>query len=303
MRIGNTTSVCGKKLVIWPVVLLLAALSGILSSHIVDKRSSLARQRFTSMEMSGAGSLMAGISMRPEFTFGFRNTMADIVWLQAVQVAGSMKMTHEDYSRLYSLLDIAVNFDPRFDVPYLLGGVILGESPDHGAEALRILDRGGAQFPDDWRYPFYKGYTLYFTIGDSVTAGEEMVRASRIPGSSAYLPSLASRMLTEGNEPETAIRLLASIIEKETNDSRRLALERRMREVVVERDLRMLEQAVEAYRKVTGTDPLLLRDLVSAGILPGIPAEPNGGNYILEQGGKVRSDQVARRLRVFQKKR
>ncbi|MCL1926734.1 MAG: hypothetical protein FWF95_06340 [Syntrophorhabdaceae bacterium] len=303
MRIANTNFACVKKLIVWPLVLLLAALSGVLLSHIVDKRSFLDRQRLASMEASGAGNLMTGISLRPEFALGFRNAMADIVWLQAVQVAGNMKMTHGDYSRLYSLLDVATNFDPRFDVPYLLGGLILGESPDHGAEALRILDRGSAQFPDDWQYPFYKGYTLYFNIGDYAAAGEEMARASRLPGSSPYLPSLASRMLAEGNEPETAIRLLASIIEKETDDSRRLALERRMREVLVERDLQMLERAVEAYHKATGAKPLQLRDLVVAGILPVIPVEPNGGNYILEQGGGVRSDQVARRLHVLQKKR
>ena len=294
--------VCKKKLIVWSVVLLLAALSGILSSHIVDKRSSIARQRPMSMEMSGAGSLLAGISLRPEFTLGFRNAMADIVWLQAVQVAGNIKMTHGDYSRLYRLLDIAVNFDPRFDVPYLLGGLILGDSPDHGTEALRILDRGSAQFPDDWRYLFYKGYTLYFNIGDSAAAGEEMVLASRLPGSPAYLPGLASRMLAEGNEPELAIHLLESIIEKETDEMRRSALERRMKDVVMERDLQMLERAVASYREMTGAEPLLLQDLVRTGILSGIPAEPNGGNYILEQGGKVRSDQSSYRLQVFQKR-
>ena len=298
MRITNT-SVFIKKQVFWPLVLLLAALSGIFSSYISGKQSLLARQR--SEEMPGAGSLFTGISLKPEFSFGFRNAMADVAWLQAVQVAGSMDMTHGDYNRLYSLLNIAVNFDPRFDVPYLLGGLILGESPDHGMEALRILDRGGAQFPDDWQYPFYKGYTLYFNIGDSAAAGEEMAQAAELPNSPDYLLGLATRMLTEGNEPETAIRLLASIIEKETNEFRRSALERRMLEVIVERDIRMLERAIDAYRETGGAAPLMLSDLVRAGVLRGIPVEPNGGKYILEDG-KVRSDQMERRLQVLQRK-
>jgi hypothetical protein len=45
-----------------------------------------------------------------------------------------------------------------------------------------------------------------------------------------------------------------------------------------------------------------LSDLVRAGILSGIPEEPNGGRYLMEPGGKVRSDRVSRRLRVFHNK-
>ena len=302
MSINKAASAHGKNLAAWFVAtLVFATLSGILLSRAMNKLSSTDPQ--LSSSMSGAGNLLAGISQKPEFTLGFRNAIADIVWLQAVQVAGNRVLSNTDYNQLYILLDTAVNFDPRFDVPYLLGGITLGDSPAHGMEALRILDRGGAQFPDDWRYPFYKGYTLYFNIGDPLAAGEEMASASRLPAAPAYLPGLASRMLSEGNEPETAIRLLASIIDKETDDSRRQVLERRLREVVTERDLQMLESAVSAYREAFGGEPLLLQDLVRAGILREIPAEPNGGNYILERGGEVRSDQMTRRLRLFKKKK
>ena len=38
------------------------------------------------------------------------------------------------------------------------------------------------------------------------------------------------------------------------------------------------------------------------GILAAIPPEPNGGSYVMERGGKVRSDRISQRLRVFQKK-
>jgi len=42
--------------------------------------------------------------------------------------------------------------------------------------------------------------------------------------------------------------------------------------------------------------------LIREGILAAIPAEPNGGRYLMEPGGKVRSDRVSQRLLVFQKK-
>jgi hypothetical protein len=146
------------------------------------------------------------------------------------------------------------------------------------------------------------GFTHYFSLGDAVAGGGAMAEAARLPGSPAYLPGLASRMLTEAREPEAALKLLEPIVTQESDPARRAVLERRIREVTVERDLQTLERAVEKYREKTGAVPENLPDLVREGILEGIPPEPNGGRYVIDRGGKVRSDRVAQRLRVFQKR-
>jgi hypothetical protein len=246
--------------------------------------------------------LLSAVSRRPDFAFGFRNVLADVAWLEAVQVAGSLKMIPADYDRLYGLLNVEANFDPRFEIPYLLGGLVLGESSDHAQKAVKVFERGKGQFPADWRFPFYIGYTYYFSLGETEPAGKAMAEAARLPGSPAYLPGLASRMLTEAREPNAALALLETIARQERDPARKSVLERRIRKVIVERDLQLLERAVAIYRERTGTVPVTLSDLVRAKILPGIPAEPNGGRYLMEPGGKVRSDRVAVRLRVFQQK-
>ena len=126
-----------------------------------------------------------------------------------------------------------------------------------------------------------------------------MAEAARLPGSPAYLAGLASRMLSEERKPETAMAMLETIARQENDPVRRAMLERRIREITVERDLQVLERAVERYREKTGIVPEELADLVREGLLAAVPAEPNGGRYLLERGGKVRSDRVAQRLRVF----
>jgi len=253
-------------------------------------------------QIRAAPGLFAFVSRKPEFAFGFRNVLSDIVWLQAVQVAGTRKMNHWDYDRLYDLLDVVMNFDPKFEIPYLLGGLVLGESMPHAEKALRVLVRGKEQFPADWRFPFYMGFTHYFSLGDGVAGGRAMAEAARLPGSPAYLPGLASRMLSEVREPEVALALLVPIVRQENDPARRAVLERRIREVIVERDLQTLESAVEHYREKKGTYPGGLSDLIREGILAAIPEEPNGGKYQLMKEGKVRSDRIAERLRVFQHK-
>ena len=252
--------------------------------------------------VQAAPGLFASVSRKPEFAFGFRNVLADIAWLEGVQVAGNRKMTHWDYDRLYELLVVVANFDPKFEIPYLLGGLVLGESPPHAPKALHVLGRGREQFPVDWRFPFYMGFTHYFSLGDGIAGGQAMAEAALLPGSPAYLPGLASRMLSEAREPEAALRLLEPIVLQETDPARRAVLERRIREVTVERDLQALERAVGKFRERTGAVPESLQDLVRERILEGIPPEPNGGSYVIDRGGKVRSDRVAQRLQVFQQK-
>jgi hypothetical protein len=253
-------------------------------------------------EVQKRAGLLSAVSRRPEFAFGFRNVLADIAWLQAVQVAGNLKLTPAEYDRLYALLIVEADLDPKFEMPYLLGGLVLGESTPHARKALHVLGRGKEQHPADWRFPFYMGFTHYFSLGDAVAGGGAMAEAARLPGSPAYLPGLATRMLTEAREPEAALKLLEPIVKQEGDPARRAVLERRVREVTVERDIQVLEGAVEKYREKTGTLPADLSALVREGILSAIPTEPNGGNYLLAKGGKVRSDRVSQRLRVFQKK-
>jgi len=248
-------------------------------------------------------SLLGAVSRRPVLSFGFRNLLADIAWLEAVQVSGNRKMTRDDYDRLSDLLSTVVRFDPRFVIPYLLGGIVLGDSPGHIGAALDLLARGERQIPSEWRFPFYTSYVQYFSLGNPEEGGTALLRAARIPGSPAYFPLLASRMLAEGNRPETALAFLQEMTARETDPRRKASLEERVRRVIVERDLQSMEMAIATYTAAVGAPPRKLADLVQEGMLSRIPEEPYGGRYLLTPDGGVRSDRAPReRLKVFRRR-
>ncbi len=282
----------------WLLPLLFLASSAFLSASLLRERSYLAQGRRV---VAQSGSLLLEISRRPAFAFGFRNFLADLQWLEAVQVAGSRRMSGTDYDRLDVLVRTVNNFDPKFVVPYLLGGLVLGDSPQHVLDALKTLERGGRNFPRDWRFPFYIGYTRYFSLGNPADGGRAIEAAARIPGSPPYLPFLAARMLSEGRKPETALVFLEEMLKQEADPARRVVLQRRLLEVIVERDIQGLERAVDAYRRRFDGLPGDLYELVPAGLLREVPAEPHGGRYLLNPDGTVRSDHVRQRLRVFRK--
>jgi len=296
---GTFSAMRDAAVVLWilPVLFLLA--SSHLSSRILQERaaaSSAGRTGETRM------TLLFEVSRHPEFSFGFRNFLGDLAWLSAVQTAGALRMAPRDYDRLYLQLLAATNFDRRFDVPYFLGGIILGESTKHVREALDILQRGWETHPDKWRFPFYIGYIHYFSLGDPIAGARSLEDASGIAGSPGYLSLLAARMYSEGRAPETALAFLERMIRQEADPKRVEMLQGRVRDVIVERDIQAMERAVGEYRARTGALPGRLIDLVRTGLIRSIPEEPHGGAYILFADGTVRSNRTTRRLKVFRTK-
>ena len=129
-----------------------------------------------------------------------------------------------------------------------------------------------------------------------------LLRAARIPGSPEYIPLLASRMLSEGHRPATALAFLQEMTQRETDPRRKAPLEERIRRVEVERDLQLLEGAIAEYTSRHGGPPPLLSDLVRSGVLARLPEEPYGGRYLLAPDGRVWSDRApGGRLKVFRK--
>jgi hypothetical protein len=287
-------------LLLWGLSLLFLLASAFLSSRIyLIQEQALAGREYE----RGAGnrSLIHEISRHPAFTFGFRNFFADLSWLGAVQVAGTRRLTENEYDRLVIMIQTVIRFDPRFKVPYLLGGLILGDSRSHVQDALQILDQGRGNHQADWRFPFYIGYLYYFSMGDPVEGARALESAAKIDGSPPYLPLLAARMFSEGRKPETALRFLNEMIRQEKDPGRLEVLKRRIREVLAERDMQRLESAVEAYREKTGRLPKELTDLVREGMITRVPEEPHGGRYLLSLDGKISSSRVRERLKVFRK--
>lgn len=291
---GGRTVGRGYSAAAWVIPVALLAMAAAISGR-------MARSAGESLE-SPRPSLLYALSRRPALAFGFRNLLADVAWLKAVQVSGGRLTTRQEHDRLVELVETVHGFDSRFLVPYLFAGIILGNSADHAAAALSILARGETEFPLEWRIPFYAGYIQYFTLGDAVEGGKSVLRAAKVPGSPPYFPLLASRMLAEGNRPETALAFLRELMIREKDPQRLRALEGRVRQVIVERDIRLLEGAVSDFRSRRGALPGGLADLVASGILSRIPEEPYGGNYLLSPDGTVRSDRApAARLKVFRK--
>jgi tetratricopeptide (TPR) repeat protein len=260
------------------------------------------RQDRTVVQIEGLAQLPKGEYLKPAL-LGYHHLGADILWLRLIQVIGKKRNTADEYEWMYHALDVITTLDPQYAYAYYAGGVILGDLANRPDLSNRLLEKGVSANPDVWNIPFLLGYNYYFLLGDSAKGAEYIMEAARRPDGPAYLPGLATRMAAEAGNPDTALAFLEARLTDTQDPQMREVLAKRMKEVIIERDIRILEKAVEAYRTQYRAVPATLMDLVETGILPVLPQEPFEGDYRLDpKTGTVSSSTHPERLRTFFKR-
>ncbi len=260
------------------------------------------RQDRTVVQIEGLAQLPRGEYLKPAL-LGYHHLGADVLWLRLLQVIGKKRNTADEYEWMYHALDVITTLDPQYAYAYYAGGVILGDLANRPDLSIRLLERGVSANPDVWDIPFLLGYNYYFLLNDPAKGAEYIMKAASLPDGPAYLPGLATRMAAEAGSPDTALAFLEARLRETQDPQMREVLAKRMKEVIIERDIRILEKAVEAYRTQHRAVPATLMDLVETGILPVLPQEPFEGEYRLDsKTGTVSSSTHSERLRTFFKR-
>lgn len=256
------------------------------------------QQAITIQELS---QLPRGEYLRPAL-LGYHHLGADVLWLQMLQVLGKRQNSANEYAWLYHALDVLTTLDPQYAYAYYVGGVVLTDLAGRVDLSNRLLEKGHTANPKEWSLPFLLGYNYYFVLGDAASGADYTGRASQIPGAPNFLPGLATRMYSESGSPDVALQFLEELWKRNPEIAVREKLEVRAKEVMIERDIRLLESAVRQYQIKKKYFPSTLYDLVPSGYLTQLPQEPFGGSYELNsKTGKVRSSTHPDRLKVFRR--
>jgi hypothetical protein len=242
------------------------------------------------------------------FSFGLRSLVADLMFLQAIQVHGSHRNARSaeagaaDDRAINRLLTYATDIDPKFAGAYRFAGNAMPRHTLDGKatnvlQARAILKKGVIERPDDWRIPFALGFIESYYLGEFADAAHHLAMAARVPGSPAYVAFLATRAAAEGGDLDFGFQLANAMAAQASEESTQKEWQRRLLDLRMERDLRIIDAALQRYRERAGRSPASLQELVRAGDLSGIPAEPHGGRYELDANGAPRST-AAERLRI-----
>jgi tetratricopeptide (TPR) repeat protein len=233
-------------------------------------------------------------------TLGYRHAVADLLLIRAIQVMGERRVPSAAGPWLVHLFDVITTLDPQFVTAYKVGGIGLATLFPLYNESNTLLEKGMRYNPDVWELPFLAGVTYYFNLSDDLKAAECFATAARVSGAPAYLPGLAARLFVSAQSPDAALDFLSDALSRTTDSTLKQVFERRFKEVTVERDLFLLEKAIQHYRESVGEAPKELQDLVRRRILRDIPVEPFGGHYIYDPNSlSVHSSIVKERMSLY----
>jgi tetratricopeptide (TPR) repeat protein len=267
---------------------------------LVELATALDQRRDTSMRAEQLAYLPKGEYLRLA-VLGYRQLVADIIWMQAVQHIGAKRDSQQGYTWTYHAVDVATDLDPHFVPPYQATGVFLGVIVGHHDEAIAILTKGMRHNPEVWQLPFLAGYIAYYELCDPVAASKFFRVAAQVPGAPAYLPKLAARMTVVTGDPDAALEFLDRFSRSVSDERLREALTLRMKEVLQERDLRLLENSISRYYEKYQRFPSKPDDLLLGGVIQELPSDPLGGEYHIDfMTGKVSASSREERLRVHE---
>jgi tetratricopeptide (TPR) repeat protein len=225
-------------------------------------------------------------------SLGYSSLLADIYWTRAVQYFGNkMNQRSMRYDLLYPLLDITTDLDPHLIVAYEFGSLFLSQPPPEGAgqpeKAVALVEKGLRENPSYWRLYFTLGFIHYLDRRDYKAASEAFLKGSEVPGALPWMKVMAARMAEHGDDRSTAVYLWKAVYDTSIDPQVKDTAVQHLTSLRAEADIEQLEQRVKIYRERTGMLPSRWLDMVRAGVLPGLPQDPNGAEYRLLPNGTV----------------
>jgi hypothetical protein len=218
--------------------------------------------------------------------------IADLYWTRVVQYYGNKQEHGESKIQLlWPLLDVTTTLDPHLIVAYRFGSTFLSEPAPRGAGrpdlGVQLMERGIRENPDYWRLYEDLGFIYYFDLKDYPKAANVFLEGSRKPGAMIWMKTFAARISAEGENRELSAMLWTEVYNStKDKDIRKNALTH-LHLLRAEADCEQLDKIAAEYTKRTGTPPKSMRDLVNAGLMRGLAADPEGYVYAFDADGKA----------------
>jgi hypothetical protein len=222
-------------------------------------------------------------------SLGYTGLLADLYWTRVVQYFGSKHSAHsQQYKILEPLLEMTTSLDPQLMPAYHFGSVFLSQKPPEGAgdppAAARLVQKGIAENPKQWRLYYDLGYIYWLELKDPMRASQAFDRGSRIPGAQPWMKVMAAALASKAGETETAIYMWTNILNGTEDKNLRANAISRLRCLKVDSEVKILDARADAFARQAGRPPESWQELIAAGLLRGVPVDPAGNAYRLLDG-------------------
>ncbi|MGE5244166.1 MAG: tetratricopeptide repeat protein [Betaproteobacteria bacterium] len=250
--------------------------------------------------------ITSGGAMR-RLTLAYQALAADVYWIRAIQYYGGTRRqlgtpqqvatgtaptgassARRDYALLYPLLDLTTSLDPRFTIAYRFGAIFLAEpypgGPGRADLAVKLLEKGLREQPTKWEYMEDIGFVYYWWRHDFESAASWFHRAGRLPGAPNWLEPLAAATLMRGGDRRASRLMWQAIRQSADVDWLRQQADWRLAQLDALDEMDTLQPFVDRFARAHGGPPADWMPLVRAGELRGVPLDPSGVPFVIENG-------------------
>ena len=188
------------------------------------------------------------------FHFGFRESVADSLWLRWIQdsdycqtylapvqilkdeskysdsILANPRHRVCDNSWAFKMLDAVTRLAPKFKMAYLAGATSLAVLVEDYPGASVIFNRGVENYPNEWPLLYRAAYHFMYDTQDLPRAAELLTRAAD-NGAPIWLRSLASRVYTQSGQLMLGITTLEAYRETVKDEKSRAEIQVRIDEL------------------------------------------------------------------------
>jgi hypothetical protein len=266
-----------------PVVILLAALLSYFSGDKVFHIHKTTQATQFNRLIYLPDILVSSVSLE------FQGVVSDYLMLNLLVIHGEKLLnevipTREEWELTYLGLQKITHLDPRFMDPYVFAQMSLPWDAGMVEETNSLLLNAAEVLTDDPRPNFFLWFNYFYFLNDAKTAGMYLQKAAEKPGAPRYYTTLAARMNLYGGDIVNGIIFLGEMINK-TNDP----TSRKYWKIRLEclEKIAYLESRIKKFREEYNREPESLAELIDIGILEKIPEDPYGGQFYINEQGRV----------------
>jgi tetratricopeptide (TPR) repeat protein len=268
------------------VIVLLFGAIATLQNHIDAETSDFAVQK---QEL-----LLSSPRAIEKLSLGYDSLLGDVYWTRAVQYYGSrLAEPHPNFDLLWPLLNITTTLDPKLVVAYHFGAVFLSEQvvgANRTDLAIKLVQRGIKANPDNWYLCGDLGFLYYWRMKDYPDAVSAYLEGSKLPAAPPWMKLMAARVSAMGGSIETSRMIWSEIYESTKDRNVRNMAKKELTALKAQADEEHLDEIAADYKKRFGQYPRSTEELRAAGLVRGIPLDPEGYPYIFGADGKSRLD-------------
>ncbi len=197
-----------------------------------------------------------------EYSMGFRNMIADLLWIMLLQKASLTKYVPSDpdgVSWEYRQLNAIVTLDPDFSEAFHYGSVYLTALKEDPLGAKLFLEHWVKRSPNFWRPHYLLAFHLYHHYHKYLEASRHMVRAAMLGGAPDWIASLGVRLFTESGTLEQDVSLCLQLWKSLLSEEGKHRMALRVAALVEALDREAWVEAIHQYRQKHRKYPSSLR--------------------------------------------